>query len=456
MHDPMRVPPRIEPWTGPLPEARRFARLAGPVVVAQLGMVSLTTVDTLMAGRLGGDAMAAVALGSTWYFAATVFAVAAARALDPVVSQAHGAGDRRAAGLGLARGIVMLQILGLLVIVPLLAAEPLLLAFGQPEALSREAARYCLLLVPSVPAVMAFAAVRQFLQGLGIMRPGAIAVVATNAVNALLNAVFMFGLLGFPAMGAAGCALATTVADWIMLGILVALARRVLRDYWPGLGGAARPAEQVRLLRLGVPLGLQFALEAWAFHAAALMIGRLGESPLAAHAIALNLAALSFMVPYGLGAAAATRIGNLAGAGHAWSRSAWLAVLCGAAIMTLPASAFALGRTALARLYTNDLEVVALAATLLPLAAAFQLFDGTQAVAFGALRGIGDVVVPSAANVVGYWGIGLPFGAWLAFGLGWGARGVWTGLAISLAVVAAVLLLRLRWISRRDEARGSA
>lgn len=452
----MSVAPRIEPWNGHLAEAGRLARLAGPVVVAQLALVSLTTVDTLMAGRLGGDAMAAVALGSTWYFAAIVFAVAAARALDPVVSQAHGAGDRRAAGLGLARGIVMLQLLGVLVIVPLLAAEPLLLAFGQPEALSREAARYCLMLVPGVPAVMAFAGIRQFLQGLGIMRPGAIAVVATNAVNALLNAVFMFGLLGFPAMGAVGCALATAVANWFLLAILVVLSRPVLREYWPGFAGAARPSAQARLLALGVPLGLQFALEAWAFHAAALMIGRLGETPLAAHAIALNLSVISFMVPYGLGAAAATRIGNLTGAGLAWSRSAWLAVGCGAAIMTVPAAVFALGRTALARMYTSDLEVVAIAATLLPLAAAFQLFDGTQAVAFGALRGIGDVVVPSAANVVGYWGIGLPFGAWLAFGLGWGARGVWTGLAISLAVVAAVLLVRLRWVSRGGRALGTA
>lgn len=446
----MRVAPQIEPWTGPRVEALRFARLAGPVVVAQLALVSLSTVDTVMAGRLGGDAMAAVALGSTWYFAATAFAVAAARALDPVVSQAHGAGDRKAAGFGLSRGLVMLQLLGVLVVAALLAAEPLLLAFGQPEALSREAARYCLALVPAVPAVMAFAAVRQFLQGLGLMRPGAIAVVAANVANAFLNAVFMFGLLGFPALGAVGCAVATTVADWIMLAILVLVSRHVLREYWPGFQGIADRVEQIRLFRLGIPLGFQFALEAWAFHAAALLIGRIGEAPLAAHAIALNLAALSFMVPFGLGAAAATRIGNLVGAGRSWTRSAWLAVACGAGIMTVPAALFALARFPLARAYTGDLEVIAIAASLLPLAAAFQLFDGTQAVAFGALRGVGDVVVPSVANVIGYWGIGLPLGAWLAFGAGWGAPGVWTGLAVSLAVVATFLLVRLRAISLRE------
>jgi MATE family multidrug resistance protein len=444
----MRAPTAIEPFSGFRRETARFARLAAPVVVAQLALVSLATVDTLMAGRLGGEAMAAVALGSTWYFAATVFAIAAARALDPVVSQAHGAGDRRTAGLGLARGIVMLQGLGLLVIVPLLAAEPILRATGQPAELAREAGRYCLLLAPSVPAVMAFSAVRQFLQGLGWMRPGAVAVIATNFVNAALNGVFMFGLGGFPAMGALGCALATTVADWFLLGFLLWISRSVLREYWPGWRGAADAAEQRRLLVLGVPLGLQFALEAWAFHGATLMIGRFGETALAAHAVTFNLAALSFMVPFGLGAAAATRVGNLVGARLPWTRSAWLAVACGAGIMTVPAAAFGWGRNVLARLYTADAEVVALAATLLPLAAAFQMFDGTQAVAFGALRGVGDVAIPSAANVAGYWVVGLPLGAWLAFGRGWGAAGIWTGLAVSLAVVAVVLVARLRWISR--------
>lgn len=446
----MRTLPLIEPWSGARPEARRFAVLAAPVVVAQLAMVSLATVDTLMAGRLGGDVMAAVALGSTWYFAATVFAIAAARALDPVVSQAHGAGSPRAAGLGLVRGIVMLQGLGLLVLLPLLAAEPILRAMGQPEPLVRQASRYCLILAPSVPAVMAFSAVRQFLQALGWMRPAAVAVVATNLVNAVLNGVFMFGWLGVPSLGALGCALATTLADWFMLAALLWVSRSVLRRYWPGWRGAADVRAQLHLVFLAIPLGLQFALEAWAFHAATLMVGRFGETALAAHAVTFNLAALSFMVPFGLGAAAATRVGNLVGARQSWVRSAWLAVACGAGVMTIPAMAFALGRGWLARLYTGDTQVVALAATLIPLAAAFQLFDGTQAVAFGALRGVGDVVVPSVANGLGYWAVGLPLGAWLAFARDWGAFGVWTGLAVSLGIVATVLLLRLRFVSRRE------
>ncbi len=435
-------------------EARRLSDLAWPVIIAYLGTVAMGTVDAVMAGRLGAEALASVALGNAWNTAVAIVAMAASRALDPIVAQAHGAGDRRAAGLGLSRGLVMGLVLAVPTAALLLAARPALAAMGEPERLLPGAARFCTALIPGVPAILSFLVLRQFLQGLGLMRPGTAAVLLANLANAGLNWIFMYGNLGAPRLGIVGCALSTAVSQWLMLGLLAILARDTIRAYWPGWAGAFRPGPVLRLLSIGLPLGFQFGLEVWAFLAAAFVMGRLGASALAAHAVAINLATISFMIPSGIGAAAATRVGNLRGAGLPWARSAWTAVALGAAVMTVPGVLFASVPGTLARLYTADPGVLATAAVLLPLAAAFQVFDGAQAVAFGALRGLGDVRVPSAFNAVGYWLVGLPGGAWLAFRGGMGPSGVWTGLVVGLAVVAGLLLARLAALGRRERARG--
>lgn len=443
----------IEPWNGTRAELRRLFDLAWPVAVAYIGSVSLSTVDTVMAGRLGAATMAAVALGALWHVAVSIVAFGAARALDPVVAQAFGAGDRRGVGLGLSRGLAM----GLLLAVPIAAllalAGPGLRLLGQPEALTPEAGSYALARIAGVPALMGFVVVRQFLAALGRMREATVAVIGANLVNIFLNWVLMYGNLGAPRLGAVGCALASAIGEWFMLAAIVRLARPVLREHWPGAAGMFELRPLARLLALGLPLGLTFALEVWAFHAAGLMMGRFGTRAIAAHAVAMNLATLSFMFPNGLAAATATRVGNLVGAGMPWSRTAWVAVAAGASMMAIPAAIFVVLPVGLAGLYTGDPEVVSIAAILLPLAGAFQLFDGTQVVCFGALRGAGDVHLPAIANVVGYWALGLPIGAWLAFREGGGPAGIWIGLVLALAVVAAILLLRLSAVARRGAAR---
>jgi MATE family multidrug resistance protein len=325
-------------------------------------------------------------------------------------------------------------------------AGPGLALLGQPPELIGPASAYCRTLTIGVVPFMAFLVLRQFLQALGMMRPATVVIVLANVVNALLNWLFIFGH-GAPRLGVAGCALATALSQWFMLAALLFSVRGTLRRYWPGWRGAFDPGPVGRMLKIGIPLGFQFALEVWAFHAAGLMMGRIGAKALAAHAVAINLATLSFMLPNGLGAAAATRVGNLIGAGLPWRRSAWVAVALGAGVMTVPASLFMLVPSALSSLYTTDAAVLEIAIVLLPLAGAFQLFDGVQVVCFGALRGAGDVHVPAVANAVGYWLLGLPIGYVLAFRMGWGGAGVWLGLVIGLAIVAALLLLRLGWIA---------
>lgn len=441
---------RAEPLAGG--EARRILRLAWPVILAYLGTVSMGTVDAMMAGRLGAAALAGVALGNTWNMAVAIVAMAASRGLDPIVAQAHGAGNRAAAGLGLSRGLVM----GLLLAVPtaamLFLAAPGLRLLGQPPELVPVAASFCRALSLGVPAILGFLMVRQFLQGLGIMRPGTVAVLLANVVNAGLNWLLMYGNLGAPRLGVVGCALSTATSQWVMLGLLVILARGTLRAYWPGWRGAFDPAALARLLGIGIPLGLQFGLEVWAFLAAGFLMGRLGPNPLAAHAVSINLASISFMVPSGIGAAAATRVGNLFGAGQPWGRAAWTAVAIGGGIMVFPALVFVTFPTRLAGLYTHDPGVLEIAVVLLPLAAAFQLFDGVQAVVFGALRGLGDVRIPALFNALGYWGVGLPLGAYLAFQAGAGPAGVWMGLVVALILVAALLVARLLLLSRQGRA----
>jgi len=434
-------------------ELRRLFRLAGPVMIAYLGTISMGTIDTIMAGRLGPAALGSVALGHTWGIAVAIVAYGAARVLDPIVAQAYGAGDRRAAGLGLSRGLAMMTILGAPVIVLYAAAGPGLALLGQPIELIPDARTYCLVLVPGMPAILAFVVVRNFLQAVGLVRPATYAILLANVMNVLFNGVFMYGWLGFPSLGVAGCALSTAIGQWIMLGAIVVFSRRTLRAYWPGFSGAFAWAPLSPMLRLGLTLGFQFGLEVWAFHAAGFMMGRLGGAAFAAHAVAINLATISFMLPSGVGVAAATRVGNLVGAGLPWGRSAAIAIGLGAAIVAVPAIAFLLLPKALAGIYTSDVTVVGVAAAIIPLAGAFQLFDGTQAVAFGVLRGAGDLKVPAIVNVLGYWLFGLPIGWVLAFPAGGGARGVWAGLVLGLAAVALLLVLRVGRLSRRPVTR---
>jgi MATE family multidrug resistance protein len=324
---------------------------------------------------------------------------------------------------------------------------------GQPADLIPLAASYCRALMPGLPAIFAFIVLRNFLQAVGIVRPATYAIVIANVANAGLDWILMFGKLGLPALGAVGCAVSTSINEWLMLALLVFFSRRTLRAYWPGWAGAFDAVPLRRMMKLGTTLGFQFAFEVWAFHAAGFMMGRLGTVAFAAHAIAINLATISFMIPAGIGAAAATRIGHLVGSENEWYRSGWLGIGMGAAVMTVPAALFVLAPRHLAAFYTHDAAVLATAAVILPLAGAFQLFDGVQAVAFGVLRGAGDTHLPAAANIVGYWAVGLPAGWILAFTLGWGARGVWAGLVVGLAVVALILIGRVRSLARRGARR---
>jgi MATE family multidrug resistance protein len=297
-----------------------------------------------------------------------------------------------------------------------------------------------------VPAFFAFIVLRQTLQALGRLAPIVVTVVAANAVNVALNWVLIYGNLGSPAYGAVGSAWASSASRWAMAAALLALGWRELRGYVvPLRREALAPRPVARMFRLGLPIGAQYVLEFGAFAAIALLMGWLGTTQMAAHEVAINLASLTFMVPFGVASAAAVLVGHAVGRGDAPSarRAAGAALWCGVGFMTLSAALFRLAPEWLARLYTGDVTVVAVAATLIPIAGVFQVFDGLQAVSGGILRGVGDTRSPLVVNVLGFWLIGMPVSLWLAFRRGGGPVGLWWGLVVGLAAVGTILVLRV-------------
>jgi MATE family multidrug resistance protein len=262
--------------------------------------------------------------------------------------------------------------------------------------------------------------------------------------------VLIFGKLGLPALGLTGAGIATSLTRAVALVGLILWVRafRLQRGAWVPWSRAALDLAALRaIVAIGIPVALQVAFEIWAFSGAALLAGRLGVTPLAAHTIALNMAALTFMVPLGISQGAATRVGNLIGArrpDHA-QRTAWIALGMGAAVMSAAAVGFIAFRDLLPRIYSPDPAVIALCASILPIAAAFQIFDGVQVVGTGVLRGMGRTRPAAAFNLLGYWLLGLPGGAWLAFAGGWGIAGIWWGLCVGLGVVATSLVYWVHW-----------
>jgi MATE family multidrug resistance protein len=275
-------------------------------------------------------------------------------------------------------------------------------------------------------------------------------VVVANLFNAGANWVLIYGHFGFPEMGLEGAGLATGLTRCVMLLVLAGYtwAAGLHRGAWERPSMAAFELRGLaEIVRHGVPVSLQYALESWAFQISTLVAGTLGEATLAGHVIALNLASLSFMIPLGISQGASTRVGNLIGAGMpvAARRSAVLALLLGAGAMVASAVLFVALRHELPLLYTEDPEVIAVAASVLPIAAAFQLFDGTQAVGGGVLRGAGATRPAAVFNLLGYYVIALPLSA-LAVRAGMGLPGLWWGLCLGVALVAGALVW---WIRRR-------
>ena len=423
-------------------------RLALPVVTAQVGIMAMGVVDTLMVGRVSAEALAAVALGNLFFLFFAFPASGTLMVMDPVVAQAVGAGDKEGVARGVQRGLIIAFALSVLVSALLLPVRQMLQVLHQPPALVPIATSYVLVSILGVIPFLAFTVLRQTLQAVGGARLIVLVIVIANVTNLALNWTFIYGHLGSPAMGAVGSAWATCASRWLMAVLLLGRG-------WPSLRGAVVPwrvetlhvAPLRAMLRLGLPIGLHQGLELGVFAAIGVLMGVLGTTEMAAHQIAINLASLTFMVPLGIGAAAAVRVGHAAGAGDAASarESARAALVCGAGFMAAAGVVLLAIPALIAQLYTRDVPVLLLATALIPIAGVFQVFDGIQAVCAGVLRGLGDTSSAFIINLTGFWLAGFPLSIYLGFHTPLRALGLWWGLVAGLGVVAALLLLRVRY-----------
>ena len=435
----MRLPSREE--------LAAMTRLAMPIVLAQVGLMSMGVVDTVMVGRVSAAALAAVALGNLYFYTVSTAAAGTLLVLDPIISQAAGARDAQRISLGVQRGLVLAVLLAAPIAVLLWPVRFVLALFRQPPVLIDLAESYVRISIVGLLPFLGFVVLRQTLQAMHRVRALVLVVVTGNLVNAGLNWVLVYGHLGARPMGVSGSAWATSVSRWAMTLLLFAGGWRVLRGaVLPWRREALEGAPLARMFRLGWTIGLQQVLEFGVFAAIGLLMGVLGTPEMAAHEIALTLASLTFMVPLGFGAAAAVRVGRAVGEGDraAARERARTALVCGVGFMACTAAVMLVFPGVIAAAYTNQPLVASIAASLIPIAGMFQLFDGIQAVSAGVLRGLGDTRAPFVVNLAGFWLCGFPVSVVLAFHTPLRALGLWWGLAAGLAVVAALLVLRVR------------
>ena len=421
--------------------------LALPIVAVQLGQMLMGVVDTIMVGHVSPESIAAVALGNLYFFGAAIFGMGALMALDPVVAQAVGAGDTVAVARGVQRGLILALGLSVVATALLLPARPVLALLRQPPGVSDVAATYARVEIAGILPFYLFGALRQSLQAIKRVAPIVGAIVAGNLANVGLNYLWIYGHWGFPAGGAVGSAWATAVARWVMLGLLLAVAWRSLKPQLLPLRREALAWQPLRrMVLLGAPIGIQYELEYGVFAVVGIMMGWMGTAQLASHQVALNLASLAFMVPLGVSAAAAVLVGHAVGRGDIAEarRAAAAGLVAGVGFMSASALVMLLAPLSLARIYTTDPGVAALAASLIPIAGVFQVFDGIQVVSIGILRGVADTRAPMVVNVLGFWLVGLPVSAALGFAAGGGPRGLWWGLTVGLMLVALILAWRVR------------
>jgi len=420
--------------------------LAWPVVLAEIGWLVMGIVDTIMVGPLGPAAIGAVGAGSIIFMAVMMPGFGTLLALDTFVAQSYGAGRIDDCHRWLFAGIQLAALLSVVLTAVAYGFVWLLPLFQfHPEVLA-EIRPYMTHLVWSVAPLFGYLVFRRYLQAMNIVRPIMLALVLANVVNAVANWVLVYGRYGFPRLGVVGAAYATVFSRLglalFVIGLVIAREQRRpsgLHDV-PFVIDVRR---MWAIVKLGLPAAGQILLEVGVFAAASALAGRIAPAAAAAHQIVLNIAGFIFMVPYGIGTAAAVRVGQAVGRrdAHGVRRAGWVAIGLATVVMSGSAVLFSVVPRYLVRIFTADPGVIDVGASLLLVAAVFQLCDGLQAVTTGALRGLGETRLPMLWNLAGHWFFGLPAGYHLAFALGWGVFGLWVGLSIGLIMIGLALLV---------------
>jgi multidrug resistance protein, MATE family len=435
-------------------ELTETLRLAVPMALTQLGQIAMMTTDLALIGRLGDEAVAAAALAHTVFFVCFTFGMGLMSAVAPLAAQAFGARSPRLVRRSLRVGLWA----GLLISLPMMAfplyGEQILVMLGQAPATAHLAQQYLFGLAWGITPSLWFLAIRGFMGAVNRPEPGLWITLAAIPANAVLVYLLIHGKLGLPRLELFGAGLGSTIIDFGMFlaALWIAYGRRPFRKYrvlahvWRIDWALMR-----QLIAIGGPISVGFLLEYGLFGAAALLMGLIGTTALAAHQIALQVTAILFMVPFGIGMAATVRVGHAVGRNDpaAVKRAGFVATLLGIVLVSALTLAVIVGRYAVARFFFGEAaasagDAVDLTATLLAVGATFFVADGIQTVAAGALRGLNDTRVPLVFAAISYWLIGFTAAYGLAFRAGFGAVGVWIGLSCGTAVYAILLILRFR------------
>jgi len=420
-------------------------QLAAPLVLAELGWMGMGIVDTMMVGRVSAEAIGAVSLGSVLFYAVAIFGSGLTLGLDTLVSQSFGARRMMDCHRSLINAVYFCLPLAPALMLLVWCWVPLLERFGINPSVLRQTVPYLMAIMWSTFPLLLYFALRRYLQAMNRVAPIMFALISANGINLAGNWILVYGHFGFRPMGAEGSGWATCVSRVYMVVVLASYLLYDATVLRTGLLDASLAPDFRRireLVRLGLPAATQLSLEVGVFAAATALIGTLNAASLAAHQIAMNVATFTYMVPLGISSAAAVRVGQALGRDdvHAAGRAGWVAMALGATFMTGAGVVLLTAPAYVARAFTTDRAVIRTAISLLAVAAAFQLFDGLQTVATGALRGAGDTRTPMICHLLLYWLLGLPLGYVLCFVVGWGAVGLWTGLCVALILIGSVLL----------------
>jgi MATE family multidrug resistance protein len=420
--------------------------LAAPIIIGQLGQISVNIVDNVMVGDLGAVPLAAVSLAVAIFVIPLVVGMGLSMALQPLVAECDGAGDAQGASFRFKHSLGINLIFAVFSILAIEATIPFLGQMGQEKEVVELAIPYLRICAWSMIPMMAFQSFRGLAEGLGATIPATTAILCGNVVNIIVNYLFIYGKMGAPALGVEGAALGTMSGRVVMFIMLVLLFRfgKQSERLWSYLTRIQPYTYSLRLfrtvLRLGVPSSLQMLFEVGAFAAAAIMMGMISAEVQAAHQIAINVASVTFMVCIGFSAAGTIEVGRGFGKKDmtAMRSAGFSAIHLAFVFMCLSAISFLLLRHIIPTWYIDDESVIEVAATLFLITAVFQISDGIQATVIGALRGIQDVWWPTGITFVAYLGIGLPFCWFSAFHWDMGYVGIWIGLTIGLTLSAAL------------------
>ena len=436
-------------------EIRELLKLAGPLIVNNLSIAGMQFADAVMAGRLGAESLAAVAVGASVWFFGFALCLGVMMAISPIAARHYGAGNPELIGrytrqgmyLGLGIGVVLIALAGVTV-------GPLLLQIGVDDSFRELTVGYVKAIIWGGPAIFVFLALRFTTEGIGRTRPIMYASIFSLVCNVFLNYVFMFGHFGAPALGAVGCGIASAITMWLLM-IVLATYMMMSPSYAPlkifSRMAPVRPDVLKEIIVLGVPIAITITAEAGLFNAVSILMGTRGAAIAAAHQVAINFAATMFMVPLALSSAITVRVGHALGSGNSEAArySGALGIVICAAFMTVSAAFLLVFRDAVVSLYTNDPSVTAIAISMLLMAAIFQVADGVQIGAAGALRGYKDTRMPMFINIVAFWVIAFPLAYLATVTYRLAPAYTWGGFVAGLSAAAILLTWRYARVSRK-------